>query len=117
MFLSISFTALLWAYSLSAGVAPAAASSTPWPTDIWTALNDSVQGRLQRAYPFAYSCFDEYSNNSFNVTVQPNSQLCEIVQENYTQPEIRSYAPGAYMEVCNVVLLLLSSICAQLLYL
>lgn len=50
----------------------------PSPQD-WTALNNTVGGRLALGIPWSMPCFSWYNGSS----VQPQPAECKYVQENY----------------------------------
>lgn len=73
----------------------------PWLTrsapsassDVWSAFNASVNGRLERDVPFALPCFSIYNGMPHTV----NEPLCTQIRENYTNPRFRIEAVGGYM--------------------
>ena len=69
------------------------------PGTIWSALNDSVDGRLHEGFPLSLPCFSKYDDSP----IQPDKQLCEVIQGNYTSPVFRVSHFGAYMMVRSVL--------------
>ncbi len=62
----------------------------------WAQLNDTVGGRLQQALPYSAPCFSIV--NGQNVT--PDTELCAVRQQNFTNPFYRAELFGAWTEVC-----------------
>ncbi len=69
------------------GIAPTATQ--------WNALNASVDGRLHKGSPLALPCFSRYSD----VLVQPDAQLCAVVEANYTSPSFLAPIYSGYTQV------------------
>ena len=103
MFLSYSVAVVLCAYSMSTGFVSAQDLASTLPTDIWASLNESVGGRLSEGTPYAEPCFSYYSNDFSVSTIQPNSQLCEDIQLNYTEPFTLDAAFAGYTQVCMLL--------------
>ncbi|KAF1987495.1 FAD-binding domain-containing protein [Aulographum hederae CBS 113979] len=66
----------------------------------WSSLNQSVNGRLHRATPFALPCFSSYNGQ----TQTPDLGRCSEIQSDYPSPTVRVDIPGAFMnsqsEIC-----------------
>ncbi|KAH9484479.1 FAD-linked oxidoreductase [Psilocybe cubensis] len=74
------------------GQSPLCGSLAPTATE-WSALNETVEGRLYHGQPWAKSCFSTYNGN----IVQRNEDECKYVQENFFNSHVnRSHAFGAY---------------------
>ena len=68
--------------------------------DIWSTLNQSIDGRLQTSTPFALPCFSSYNGKQF----QGDPAECSSIQENYNSSLFRSEFFNGYMnfldEIC-----------------
>ncbi|GLB04246.1 hypothetical protein AtubIFM57258_009962 [Aspergillus tubingensis] len=64
-------------------------------------LNTTLQGRVQPLTPFSLPCFSNYNGQS----VTPNDAACANIQDNYTDPYLRTNSPNGYMnnqdEMCS----------------
>ena len=59
-----------------------------WPSlDQWTALNETLGGRLRRTIPYAAPCYPTHQAY--------NTEECEAVRDNYTNGTARSAVYGA----------------------
>lgn len=61
--------------------------------NIWSALNASVDGRIQENLPMALPCFNRY--NGLPSTM--DETLCSRIRENYTSAELRAEIAGVTM--------------------
>jgi FAD/FMN-containing dehydrogenase len=67
--------------------------SSTAPSDAWSALNASVNGRLERDVPLALPCFTIYNGMPHTA----DEALCAVIRANYTDPKFRIQAAGGYM--------------------
>ncbi|OBZ78306.1 hypothetical protein A0H81_02659 [Grifola frondosa] len=63
------------------------------PAPNWSALNNTVGGRLHVAVPFSQPCFSTYEGNP----ITPNTTACSAIEESYTDPTFRVNYFGAWM--------------------
>lgn len=68
----------------------------------WTALNQSVGGKLQNGRPLALPCYMRYTsdlnaNNASNVWTMPDMSACSTIQMNKNDPVFIGDNFGGYM--------------------
>lgn len=63
----------------------------------WTALNQSVGGRLEVGYPLAKPCYSFYNGKA----MIPNTAQCAAVQNGSTDELYIASQYGGYMNVSN----------------
>ncbi|PVH97994.1 FAD-binding domain-containing protein [Periconia macrospinosa] len=68
--------------------------------NVWNSLNQSLHGRLRKAYPFAIPCFSSYESHS----IPSEPEMCSDIKQNYRSPAFRTEHFSGFMnsqsEIC-----------------